>query len=68
MLSATFSPQTALEFASLPDSPNEIRSSYCVKFTCPVSSLFMTFLETRQLNEKHQEQEAILFYRNKLLF
>lgn len=68
LLSATFSPQTALEFASLPDSPNEIRSSYCVKFTCPVSSLFMTFLETRQLNEKHQEQEAILFYRNKLLF
>lgn len=68
LLSATFSPQTALEFASLPDSPNEIRSSYCVKFTCPVSALFMTFLETRQLNEKHQEQEAILFYRNKLLF
>ena len=68
LLSATFSPQTALEFASLPESPNEIRSSYCVKFTCPVSDLFMTFLETRQLNEKHQEQEAILFYHHKLLF
>lgn len=68
LLSATFSPQTALEFASLPDSPKEIRSSYCVKFTCPVNALFMTFLETRQLNEKHQEQEAILFYRHKLLF
>lgn len=68
LLSATFSPQTALEFASLPDSPKEIRSCYCVKFTCPVSALFMTFLETRQLNEKHQEQEAILFYRDRLLF
>ena len=68
LLSATFSPQTALEFASLPDSPKEIRSSYCVKFTCPVSTLFMTFLETRQFNEKHQEQEAILFYRDRLLF
>lgn len=60
--------QTALEFASLPDNPKEIRSSYCVKFTYPVSALFTTFFETRQLNEKHQEQEAILFYRNKLLF
>lgn len=68
LLSATFSPQTALEFADLPDSSPQIRSSYCVKFTCPVSSLFMTFLETRQLNEKHQEQEAILFYRDKLRF
>lgn len=68
LLSATFSPKTALEFASLPDSPESVRSSYCVKFTCPVSSLFMTFLETRQLNEKHQEQEAILFYRDKLHF
>ena len=68
LLSATFSPKTALEFASLPDSPQSVRSSYCVKFTCPVSSLFMTFLETRQLNEKHQEQEAILFYRDKLHF
>lgn len=68
LLSATFSPQTALEFADLPDSSPQIRSSYCVKFTCPVNSLFMTFLETRQLNEKHQEQEAILFYRDRLLF
>lgn len=62
LLSATFSAQTAMDFASV-DNSSAFRSCYWLKFTCPVDDLFMTYLETKQFNERYQEQEAIIFYK-----
>lgn len=67
LLSATFSSDTAKEFASI-GNDDSFRSTYFVKFTYPVSNLFMTFLETKQFNERYQEQEAIIFYRDIISF
>lgn len=67
LLSTTFSLQTAQAFASF-DQSSLYKSAYLIKFSYPVENLFMTFLETRQFNERYQEQEAIVFYRDKLTF
>ena len=67
LVSTTFSAATAMEFSNLKQSSNA-RSAYCVKFTCPVDQLFMTFFETRQFNERYKEQEAIIFYDNQIKF
>lgn len=67
LVSATFSADTAKEFASI-DNPSEYKSCYWVKFPYPVRNLFMTFLETKQFSERYKEQEAIIFYREKLTF
>lgn len=62
LLSTTFSAAMAKEFASIEES-SAYRSCYWAKFTVPVANLFMTFLETKELNERYKEQEAIIFYR-----
>ena len=62
LISATFSAETAREFAGI-DNPDAFRSCYWAKFTCPVDRLFMTYFETRQFNERYKEQEAIIYYR-----
>lgn len=67
LVSATFSADTAKEFAST-DNPSEYKSCYWVKFSYPVRNLFMTFLETKQFSERYKEQEAIIYYREKLTF
>ncbi len=67
LLSGTFSSDTAAEFAGIQDS-SKFRSCYWVKFFCKTEDLFMTFLETRALNERYQEQEAVFFYREQFRF
>ena len=67
LVSATFSPDTAREFASI-DNSTAYKSCYWVKFAYPVKNLFMTFFETKQFNERYKEQEAIIYYRDKLTF
>ena len=67
LVSTTFSANTAKEFASI-DNSTPYRSAYFVKFTYPISNIFMTYLETEQFNQRYQEQEAIIMYRNKLSF
>lgn len=67
LVSATFSADTAKEFASVNNTVG-CKSCYWVKFPYPVKNLFMTFLETKQFNERYKEQEAILYYRKKLTF
>ncbi len=62
LISTTFSSKTAQEFASINES-SVYRSCYWAKFTVPVKNLFMTFLETKEFNERYKEQEAIIFYR-----
>lgn len=67
LLSTTLSADTAMEFADIKQI-SKARSSYFVKFTCPVDNLFMTFFETRQFNERYKEQEAVIFYDNQIRF
>lgn len=67
LVSATFSADTAKDFASINDD-SAYRSAYFVKFMYPIANLFMTFFETEQFNERYKEQEAIIIYRDKLSF
>ena len=67
LVSATFSADTAKDFASINDD-SAYRSAYFVKFMYPITNLFMTFFETEQFNERYKEQEAIIIYRDKLSF
>lgn len=67
LVSATFSADTAMEFANIKQS-SKARSAYMVKFTCPVNNLFMTFFETRQFSERYKEQEAVIIYGNQIKF
>lgn len=65
LLSTTFSLKTAMSFA---DFDSTARSAYCVKYTCPVDLLFMTYIETRGFNERYKEQEAVIFYNKAIKF
>jgi len=67
LISTTFSVKTAIDFADMKQSSTS-RSAYVVKYTCPVEKLFMTFLETRQFNERYKEQEAIVIYDGRIKF
>lgn len=67
LISTTCSVSTAMEFADMKQSSNA-RSAYVVKFTCPIENLFMTFFETRQFSERYKEQEAVVFYDNRIKF
>lgn len=67
LISTTFSFDTAMSFADL-SADSTARSAYCVKFTCPVNCLFMTFFETKQFSKQYKEQEAIIFYNGQIQF
>lgn len=67
LLSATFNPEVGKSFACI-DRNEQITYSYVVKFTQPIQDLFMTFFETKAFNERYQEQEAVILYRNKFIF
>ncbi len=67
ILSCTFNSSTAKEFACIDNSEN-FRSCYWIKFICPVEKIFMTYLETKEFNERYQEQECVVFYQNQAWF
>jgi len=67
LVSTTFSLNTALDFADM-KAESKSRSAYVVKYTCPIENLFMTYLETKQFNERYKEQEAIVFYDGQIQF
>lgn len=58
-VSFTFSNTVAKSFTDL-DGESSIKSAYFLKATVPVTKLFMTYLETRQMNERYKEAEALL--------
>lgn len=66
-ISATFNPEVGKAFSSI-DRNEQITFSYFIKFTYPIENLFMTFFETKAFNERYQEQEAVILYRNKFTF
>lgn len=66
ILSTTYSLEVAQSFADLASEDEDVTYSYCVKFSYPVTNLFMTFFETREFNERYKEQEMLILYREKL--
>lgn len=59
MTSWTFSREVAESFADLGKRSRFI-NSYIIKRTFPVSKLFMTFIETSEMNEQYHEAEAMV--------
>lgn len=67
LVSASFNPEVGKAFSNI-DRNEKVTFSYVIKFTYSIKNLFMTFFETAAFNERYQEQEAVILYRNKLLF
>ena len=65
LLSCTFKLEVAQAFSDF-DSESKYKNAYLIKMTCPVESLFMTFLETEALNRQYKEAEALLLYHEKI--
>lgn len=59
LLSCTFNLNVAKSFANY-ERNSKYRSAYLAKFTSPVQRLFMTYLETRAMNQQYKEAEAFL--------
>lgn len=67
LVSTSFNPDVAQAFATI-DYNEQITFSYVYKFRYPVKNLFMTYFETEILNTEYKEQEAVIFYREKMAF
>jgi len=67
LLSASFNPEVGKAFSNI-DRNEQITFSYLIKFTYSIKNLFMTFFETEAFNERYQEQEAVILYRDKFTF
>ena len=67
LLSTTFSLETAIDYADLKQDSSS-RSAFVIKLTCPIERIFMTYLETKALNERYKEQEAVIFYDQQVKF
>lgn len=67
LLSASFNPEVGKAFSNI-DRNQQITFSYLIKFTYSIKNLFMTFFETKAFNERYQEQEAVILYRDKFTF
>jgi hypothetical protein len=61
LTSWTFNLQAALSFCNL-DKNNKYKNGYIFKRTIPIENLFMTYLETEEMNKQYKESEAILFF------
>lgn len=61
LLSCTLSYDVAKDFSNF-NKESKYRNSYIIKMTCPVKKLFMTYLETEELNKQYKEAEAIILY------
>jgi hypothetical protein len=59
LASCTFSLTVARSFCNF-DRTSRFKHSYLVKRTVPVNRLFMTYLETRAMNEDYKEAEALI--------
>jgi hypothetical protein len=67
LLSSTFSLRVAKSFAHF-NRVDKYHGAYLLKFTVPVERLFMTYLETRAMNQRYPEAEAILLFDPKWTF
>ncbi|MBI9014767.1 MAG: hypothetical protein JEZ08_21230 [Clostridiales bacterium] len=60
LMSFTFNNSVAKSFSGF-DGDDRFRNAYFLKATVPMSKIFMTYLETHQMNERYKEAEALLF-------
>lgn len=60
LMSMTFSKKVAEAFSDL-SIDSKYKSSYVIKMTLPVDRLFMTFIETGEMNNQYRESEAIIY-------
>ncbi len=67
LLSATFDPEVAKAFSKI-DMSDQAAFSYLFKFTYPIDNLFMTYFETELFNTRYKEREAVILYRDRLVF
>lgn len=65
-LSYTFNYDVAKAFSDF-TRESKYKNSYLIKMTCPVDSLFMTFLETEAFNRQYKEAEALVLYNEKII-
>ncbi|WDV46475.1 hypothetical protein PV797_01965 [Clostridiaceae bacterium M8S5] len=63
-LHMTFSVEVAKAFSNFEN--NKYKTFYMIKATLPVDKIFMTYLETSQMNEKYKEAEALILYDEEL--
>lgn len=61
LLSTTFSLTVAKSFAKF-KRDDKFLGAYLLKFSAPVERLFMTFLETREMNQQYREAEAVVLF------
>lgn len=61
LTSWTFSLKVTMVFSDL-EKANKYKNGYILKRTIPVEYLFMTYLETEEMNKQYKEAEAILFF------
>lgn len=59
-ISMTFDYDVASEFSDF-DENSKYQTSYIIKSNIDINQLFMTYLETKEMNERYQEKEAIIF-------
>jgi hypothetical protein len=61
LLSSTFSLRVAKSFANF-NREDKYLGAYLFKFTIPVERLFMTYLETKAMNQQYGEAEALVLF------
>lgn len=61
LLPCTFNYQVASDFSDL-KLDGEYENSYVIKATTPVDKLFMSFIETKAMNNQYNEAEAVIIY------
>jgi len=59
-LSMTFDSEVASEFSDFKED-SRYKTSYMIKSSIDVKQIFMTYLETKEMNERYKEKEAIIF-------
>jgi len=64
LLNMTFSKEVAEAFASF--DLEMYKTSYIMRTEISVKDLLMTYLETAQMNERYQEQEAVVLAKNEM--
>ncbi|SRR6056297_433662 len=64
-LSCTFNHEVAEAFCCM-ERDSKYKNSYIVKMTYPIDKLFMTFLETKAMNNEYKEAEALVLYNKEI--
>ncbi|MBI9011466.1 MAG: hypothetical protein JEZ08_04490 [Clostridiales bacterium] len=59
-LSMTFDPEVASAFSDF-EEDSRYKTSYMIKSSVDIKQIFMTYIETKEMNERYKEKEAIIY-------